>query len=130
MSGTARREGGVVTPPVSPLARAALASLLFFSLGSCAFKESEKDVETMAFIQCQDHVRKRLKAPSSADFPLLERSVTKTAENTYKVVSYVDAENSFGAKLRSSYVCIIKRTDPKGDKADPRSWRLVDLKIS
>jgi hypothetical protein len=112
------------------LSRAALAALLFLSLGSCSLEEAEETRQNMAFIQCKDHVRARLKAPSTAKFPFSEFSVSTVSPLTYKVSSYVDAQNSFGAQIRSNYICTIKRSAPQGDRNDPRSWTLVDVSIN
>lgn len=59
-------------------------------------------------IQCRDIVRDRLKAPSTADFPGIFDADSKptSADGCVMVyASYVDAQNSFGAKLRTKYVC-------------------------
>lgn len=89
----------------------------------------EKAVATMSFVQCRSHVKDRLKSPSTAKFPLLDFTAIKGADDTYMVMSYVDAQNSFGAMLRSSFMCSIKRVSKDGDIADPRSWELKDLLI-
>jgi hypothetical protein len=111
------------------LTKAALALLLFLPLASCSFEESEETRQNMAFIQCRDHVKSRLKAPSTANFPLLQFTVSMVSPLTYKVRSYVDAQNAFGAQIRSNYVCTIEKVKPEEDSADPRSWRLVELSI-
>jgi hypothetical protein len=61
---------------------------------------------------CVKFVKDTLKAPSSADFPSYGddgTSVTETTNNmgydSYTVSGYVDAENSFGAKLRQTWLC-------------------------
>jgi hypothetical protein len=48
--------------------------------------------------------------------------------NKYVVRAYVDAINSFGAKLRNDYVCTVQYTG--GDDDDGRNWRLIDLTMS
>lgn len=59
-------------------------------------------------IQCRDIVRDRLKAPSTADFPgIFDADSRPTSADGCVMVyaSYVDAQNSFGAKIRTKYVC-------------------------
>jgi hypothetical protein len=87
----------------------------------------DRDLSNMAFVQCKNFVEESLKAPSTADFPFLDFTSTEEAENEYLVSSYVDAENSFGAKVRSDWTCRISYVG--GDDADIASWTLVDLDI-
>jgi hypothetical protein len=56
---------------------------------------------------CQDFVRARLKAPSTAKFPC-EETVFDEGEGSYTVQSCVDAQNAFGAILRKQYICSTK----------------------
>jgi hypothetical protein len=59
-----------------------------------------------AFQQCQDFVRSHLKAPSTAKFGSYEdATVTDSGPNQFEVSLTVDAENSFGAKLRDNVTC-------------------------
>lgn len=58
---------------------------------------------------CQVEVKEELKAPASAKFPSCNRaSIYKVAEGVYNVKSYVDAQNSFGAMIRTDYVCQVR----------------------
>lgn len=61
----------------------------------------------------QKGVLRVLKAPGSAEFPsptfsTHEYSVTAVSDGTYRVRGYVDAQNSFGAKLRNNWEAICK----------------------
>lgn len=59
----------------------------------------------------QDRVTNLLKSPSTADFPSgCDRFVTDLGGNRYTVTSYVDAENGFGAMIRSNYTCDVTVT--------------------
>lgn len=70
----------------------------------------------------QRWVKQRLKAPATADFAgVLDHQVIPAGKDQYVVSGYVDAQNSFGAKIRTRYVCKLKRVDEKGN------WLLVDL---
>ncbi len=77
-----------------------------------------------AYILSQDFVRAQLKAPSTARFPNFRAvSVTSAARCRYAVSAYVDAQNSFGAQIRSPYRAVIER-DPADD-----TWRLIELNM-
>nr|DAF36227.1 MAG TPA: zinc-ribbon domain protein [Caudoviricetes sp.] len=70
-----------------------------------AFKEAEERVEkygsvgtARAFVH--DAITKRLKAPSTADIEITE---DKQLDNEFTISGYVDAQNSFGAKIRNQF---------------------------
>lgn len=80
-------------------------------------KESTPGLSTSGKIQmikaAQRGVRGVLKAPSSAEFPSAgfstsEYSIEEISPNTYRVRGYVDAQNSFGAKLRNEWETVCK----------------------
>lgn len=50
---------------------------------------------------CEKSIKNQLKAPSTADFS--NERATKSGSSAYEVDGDVDAENSFGAKLRDSW---------------------------
>lgn len=60
------------------------------------------DRQTAAVEACRESVRAQLKAPGSADFSG-ERYFERA--DVYTVSGVVDAENSFGASLRSTWTC-------------------------
>ncbi len=74
------------------------------------------DTPSMARTMCHEFVTDRLRAPSTAKFPnaYSEHRITKLGPGHYQVASYVDAQNGFGAQVRSSYLCEVTTTD-KGD---------------
>lgn len=77
-----------------------------------------------AEVVCKEYVSERLKAPGSAEF---SRAAALPADYDwleFTVTGTVDAQNSFGASLRSSYTCRV-RLDPATSK-----WALLDLSIS
>ena len=62
------------------------------------------NLDTEAKVYAEQAVEKMLKAPSTAKFSGWgDTKITKVNENTYNIKGYVDAENSFGAKLRKNY---------------------------
>jgi len=79
-----------------------------------------------AYYISQQFVEDRLKSPASAEFPRFSNSrvsVSYAGNDTYKVSAYVDAQNSFGALIRTYYDCEV-RYNKSSDK-----WRLIDLKM-
>ena len=91
-------------------------------------KEANERAEgfLMAASMCQKFVNKQLKAPSTAKYPSTNGEDTKIISlNTghYLVTSYVDAQNSFGAQIRTSFVCEIKKI-PGGNQ-----WQLQNLSM-
>ena len=68
-----------------------------------AYANHSVDKES-AWIFAKDAVKTNLKAPSTAKFPLYdENCITVLEGGSYLVYSYVDAENSYGAKIRSNF---------------------------
>lgn len=62
----------------------------------------------------QRFVEKKLKVPSSADFDALFKSKITRNGKEYTVISHVESQNSFGAKVRSRYIAVIKRNSTGG----------------
>lgn len=58
-----------------------------------------------AELQCQDWLRDKLLAPSTAEF---SQTTTSGGPTSWTVTGVVDAENGFGATLRSSWTCSIR----------------------
>lgn len=73
----------------------------------------------------QKFVKDRLKAPSSAEFPLWTKENCQVSQRNriWIVRSYVDAQNSFGAMLRNDYTAEMIY-HPAND-----SWTLVSLNM-
>jgi hypothetical protein len=81
---------------------------------------------SMVSLICEKSVKAQLKAPSSAKFaPLNQQHISRITrqEYHYRVQSYVDSQNSFGAMLRSDFDCSV-HYDPSTDQ-----WHLDDLQI-
>jgi hypothetical protein len=79
------------------------------------------DNETSAKIMSEDFVTSYLKSPSTADFPWKAESVIREGTG-WRVNSYVDSQNSFGAMIRLHYTCVVENID--GD-----SWKCTSLVI-
>jgi hypothetical protein len=70
-------------------------------------------------VMCRMAVEKLLKAPKSAEHPGMfdeDGKPTSVDGCTTVYTSYVDAQNAFGAKLRTRYVCTY---DPRTGRATP-----------
>lgn len=75
---------------------------------------SEADYKSACYSLAEEQVKKHLKAPSTASFcRMSEASFSKDEENTYVMTGWVDAENSFGAKLRSNWGIKVKVSGEK-----------------
>jgi hypothetical protein len=79
------------------------------------------DHSSSASVRCQRYVRDRLKAPATADFPFLDRRIWKFDDDIYVVKSYVDAQNSFGAMLRTNWHCKVQYVGG--------GWKLLELEL-
>lgn len=90
--------------------------------GSSSKKSLDDNNVHGAWAYTQQFVEKRLKSPSSAKFPFGGyQHVTSLGNYRYNVDSYVDSENSFGAKIRTNFTAIIKETDT--------GWELESLEM-
>lgn len=67
-----------------------------------------------AAISCaEERVKQVLKSPATADFPKTsEWTISQIDPVNYRLSSYVDAQNSFGALIRTAFSCDVKVTDP------------------
>lgn len=86
-------------------------------------KEKGKD-GTAAYVMAQEIVKKQLKAPSTAKFQKMWDGVKVlyyTDIDAYGLTFWVDAQNSFGAMIRTTYDVTIKNTE--GDK-----WLVTEIK--
>lgn len=76
---------------------------------SSAVSDDEKNI---CWTLAKDTVKNNLKSPSSAKFPFSygseDVSITKSG-SIYTVKSWVDADNSFGANIRSNFVVTISK---------------------
>lgn len=98
--------------------------------------------ESTAERMCKDFVRRNLKAPSTASFGgwfddwdsalFLTKSEAQAFDiNTANVIGHgvwivygqVDAQNGFGAMIRSEYICVMEYMDTNG------TWYLRDIMI-
>lgn len=71
------------------------------------------DEKVFAWTAAQQAVKENLKAPSTAKFPFgyTDEYIQKIDSKTFIVKSHVDAENSFGAKVRNDFSVTIVKSD-------------------
>src|SRR5688572_7920328 len=81
-----------------------------------------RDEQRAAFRACQQYVTRTLRAPGSAQFPDYNDADVSDQHPFYVVRSSVDAQNGFGALLRTSYTCEVER--------EGEGFKLVDLKVN
>jgi hypothetical protein len=65
---------------------------------------------SLAYHYAKDFVKKQLKSPSTAEFPgIFEKDghIVELGNDSYKIVSWVDSQNGFGATIRSKFSCTI-----------------------
>lgn len=85
--------------------------------------------ETEAWVMAQDFVKRALKSPSTADFGGVfedhqDPNCHALGDASWRCIGWVDAQNSFGAKIRSNFGITIKYKG-SGEWADPQSWIVV-----
>lgn len=108
--------------------RHAVSALVLIILGILAVGSSDDGEkkgpdEIGAFVMSQEFVKGQLKAPSTAEFPWYEESfVEDLGEGRFRVTAYVDAQNTFGAMIRSQYTCVLT-------SADGEKWILESIDI-
>lgn len=76
-----------------------------------------------AYVVCQQFVEEQLRAPGTADYPqTYSEATTDLGGGRYRVNSFVDAENAFGALIRTRFVCTVEHVS--GDR-----YSLVQLRF-
>lgn len=81
--------------------------------------------ELTAYVMSQAPVRDLLKSPSTADFPSFSASGVRsirTADCEFSISAYVDAQNDFGAMVRTPFQA--KMT------TDGESWFVASIRLS
>ncbi len=102
--------------------------IALFAIGMCSSGpkkiEASGGYEVHAVVYCKELVENSLKSPSTADFPWTIQARVGAGQ-TYTVNSYVDAQNGFGATIRTNFFCQLKYT---GDGNDD-SWVVKEFKV-
>ncbi len=76
-------------------------------------EEAANSADSGAIVACRNYVRNQLKAPATADFESVLDGIKtwNLGGGKYKVSSYVDSQNGFGAKVRTKFGCYAETTD-------------------
>lgn len=83
-------------------------------------EETNKNDPYQAYVFSQSLVKEKLKSPKSAKFPWYSDDFIKEKGNVVTVSAYVDAENSFGATIRTKYVATITFKDGEPESGSVR----------
>lgn len=96
---------------------------LLISVLSPAPKEAPANPKEDAYTAAITLAPQALKSPDSATFPYYDKSmdsgIVDIGGGQWQITSFVDAENSFGAKIRTDYTAIVSHVNDK--------WRLVSF---
>jgi len=96
----------------TPIVITSVLLTLALTFTACSGEKSETALRAEACTYAQIEVESLLKSPSSADFPACSSmSITQGKGLEYDVNSYVEAQNSFGAQIRTEFTCSVKLTD-------------------
>lgn len=78
----------------------------------------------MACIMAEKLIKRQLKSPTSAEFDYGDcRDNATQSGNIWTLRSYVDADNSFGAHIRTYYIAKLSNVPPSD------TWRLEDVQF-
>lgn len=95
-------------------------------LGACTKTEPCKD-DSMALVMAEQFIKQRLKAPATASFGSVGDEGVSVVQITdkekhcaFRVITYVDAQNSFGAKIREKFVVELRPEEED-------NWHLIEL---
>lgn len=73
-------------------------------------------------VMCEKFVTDRLRAPSTAKFAWgSDKVVTANADGSVTLRSFVDAQNGFGAQIRTRFTCTVREVPER------QTWQLVSL---
>lgn len=77
----------------------------------------------MAFVMIQKPVRAKLRSPSTASFPYKPTVGMPLDKCRFRITSYVDAQNGFGAMIRTPWTGVIEYLP------DTNRWRAHEIRV-
>lgn len=89
--------------------------------------KAEKEFASKAFLIAKNYIKKKIKTPPTAEFPFLDYQSTSISPRIVEIRSYFDAQNSFGATVRTHYS--IKMEQTGDDWANLSAWEISDFKM-
>jgi len=111
-----KKDWGVVLLTLVIIALCIISIALFTNDGD----EPSMTTSESAWYACRQFTEDRLKAPTTAKFERYNSSrVTQYGNGEWGVSMYVDAENSFGAMIRSDFECRLRK--------EGENWRLINI---
>ena len=86
--------------------------IIFYIIGSNGDNSSPSSSTNkfLAYNYAENFIEKKLKSPSTADFPGVsekDKHITDLGGGKYKINSWVDSQNGFGATIRTNFSCTI-----------------------
>ncbi|QQG38052.1 MAG: hypothetical protein HYS26_00650 [Candidatus Kaiserbacteria bacterium] len=93
---------------VAPLLFLTWGYFVFFGESSPPTNKPYVPDEIELHVQAQQFVLRGLKAPSTAEFPIMPVHAGTDGNGSYQVISYVDSQNSFGAMIRSDWSVLMR----------------------
>lgn len=91
-------------------------------------REAGKPSRVTASVAAKQAIRARLKAPSTADFQWGSGDVADLGSGWFRVTSYVDSQNVFGAIVRTHYTVMLRHR--AGDARAPGNWTIENVKTT
>jgi hypothetical protein len=83
--------------------------VIAFLFRICSVENPYKPTWASALVDCEKAIKTQLKSPSTAKFSDIDgKNIAledKEDRKKFRVIGWVDAQNSFGAMLREHYVC-------------------------
>lgn len=103
----------------------ALLAIFMFTVTGCGGEPKPKKEHSTASasVMAEELVKQKLKSPGSAKFAsVYDQQISDLGEGRYRITSYVDSQNSFGALIRTNYVCTVKY-------AGENKWVLEEFQV-
>lgn len=86
--------------------------ILVSACGSSVSDDPEDDSNKfLAYTYAENYVEQKLKSPDSAKYPDSREKLSQIkhlGNFRYEIRSWVSSQNSFGAQLKQSFVCVIR----------------------
>lgn len=86
------------------------AIIIGWMIFSSSTSSSPNGDDVGAYVACQQWVEEQLKAPSTAEFPTTSSVDISNKGAQWTVNGYVDAQNGFGAMIRTDFTCTATHT--------------------
>lgn len=87
--------------------------------------EYKDDSWGFAVAAAKDLVKEKLKSPSTAKFPKSSEYIVKKRGNDYIVLGYVDAQNDFGATVRTNWKATFTLGDTSGKQFEISNYEVT-----